>query len=385
MRTLKVLFITNHYIDKQIGSSKGSRGFIKVFSELYNDITFIYPDYPGSNIIQYIPENVQGVPCIDTRSKIHKGLDVYRGRLHRYTNFVRAHLKKNRYDIIVIDHSRIWSSLTESLVKSGAKLITIHHNVEKDYVRDNPEAFYLRLPHSYYAMKAERDAVSYSDVNLTHTRKDKDDLMRMYPNAKGNFYHLGAFDYYKVEYAPSKVASDNIFIITGALSYRQSTVPIVEFLKEYWPMVLEERPMAKLIIAGSNPSASIVRACSKQTAVELIANPSDMSSYLDKAKYYICPINLGSGQKTRLSDGLRKGMPILCHDVSLFGYETIMEAGYMFSYHDKITFKDSLKKMLSLSLNGREIFKAYSDFFSLEASVKRLRGFLEIEQMLNQE
>ena len=148
-------------------------------------------------------------------------------------------------------------------------------------------------------------------------------------------------------------------------------------------MVLEERPMARLIIAGRNPSASIVRECSKQTTVELIANPSDMSNYLDKAKYYICPINLGSGQKTRLSDGLRKGMPILCHDVSLYGYETIFEAGYMFSYHDKVTFKKSLNKMLSLSLDSREVFKAYSDFFSLEASVKRLRGLLEIEQMLN--
>ena len=378
----KVLFITDHYIDKNIGSSKGSRGFIKVFSEIYKDVTFIYPDYEGSDIEQYIPLGVKKIPCIDNRNLVKKGIDYYRGRLHRFCDIVRRHLKKHKYEIIVIDHSHIWSSLTDAFVSSGAKLITIHHNVEKDYVRDNPVSFYLRIPYQYFSIKAEKDAVMNSNVNLTHTGKDKDDLMKMFPNAKGGFYHLGAFDYNMVDYNPSKVADPNTFIITGVLSTRQSTIPIVDFVNHYWPIVIEEKPKAKLIIAGRKPTDLIKKACSSNPSILLVADPEDMTEYLDEAKYYICPINLGSGQKTRISDGLRKGMPVLCHEVSIYGYETIFKAGYINTYHDVQSFRSSLRKVIMTEYDSKEIFREYSNFFSLESSVIRLKKILSEEHLL---
>ena len=379
----KVLFITNHYLDKNIGSSRGSRGFITVFSKVFDGITFIYPDYEGSNIKQYIPSNVRGIPCVDHRSKFRKGLDVYRGRPHRYSDFVRKHLLSNQYDIIVIDHSCIWASLTNTFVQSGAKLITIHHNVEKDYVRDNPAPFYLRLPQLFCRVKAEKDATINSDINLTHTRRDKDVLQNLYPQAKGGFYHLGAFDYNVVQYNPSKKTEPCTFITTGVLSFRQSFVPIVDFVEKYWPIVVNEIPQARLIIAGKDPTNEIKEVCSGKPSIELYANPEDMNPLLDKASFYVCPINLGSGQKTRISDGLRKGMPVLCHDVSVNGYETIRDSGYIFPYHDEESFRESLLNMVQTPIDSRDIFNVYYAFFSLESSVKRLKGFLVKEQLLN--
>ncbi len=382
MNQYKVLFITDHYIDKNIGGAKASRGFITVFSEVYEDLSLIYPDYEGSEIEKYIPSNVKGIPCLDNRSKIQKGIDIYRGRLHRYGDFVKKHLLSFHYDVIVIDHSRIWSSLASTFVNCSAKLITIHHNVEKDYVHDNPAPFYLRRPLRKYAIKAEKNAVIYSDINLTLTGKDKDDLQSMYPQAKGRFYHIGAFDYNMVNYNPSGEVNANTFIITGALSYRQSSVPIVEFINRFWPIILKMNSNSKLIIAGREPSKEIKIACIPYPSIELVSNPPEMTVYLNKAKYYICPINMGSGQKTRISDGLKSGMPILCHKASVYGYETVKDAGYIFTYDDEKTLIESLKAMLISQIDGRNVFNAYSDFFSLNASVKRLKSILVQEMLL---
>lgn len=378
----KILFVTDHYVDKKVGGAKASLGFIKVFSEVFDEITFIYPEYEGSDIAELIPSNVKGIPCIDNRSKFKKGLDLYRGRLHRYGDFLRVHLASNHYDLIVIDHSRIWSSLSDTFIKSGSKLITIHHNVEKDYVKDNPGAFYLRVPQTYYAVEAEKKAVVSSDINITLTGNDKDVLQQLYPDAKGHFYHLGAIDFNVDTYKPGSEVDSFTFIITGALSYRQSIVPIVDFVQNYWPVVVKEYPMAKLIIAGREPSKDIIKVCILFPSVELVANPPDMKVWLNKANYYICPINLGSGQKTRISDGLKSGMSVLCHEVSVYGYECIRDAGFIYPYNDMRTFKSALKQMITTQTDGQFVFNSYKNFFGLEAGVQRLSDILEKENVI---
>ena len=65
------------------------------------------------------------------------------------------------------------------------------------------------------------------------------------------------------------------------------------------------------------------------------------------------------------------------------GLDAYKEAGFIYSYHDEKSFLDSLRKMIKAPVNGYEVFKAYSDFFSLEASVNRLKTFLTKEHLLD--
>lgn len=379
---MKVLFITNHYLDQNFGGPNGSKGFINAFASIYSDMTLIYPDYDGSKITKYIPSSVHGIPCVDKRCVLEKFLDVYRGRINRFHSFLKLHLRANKYDIIIIDHIINWVGNTGTLVNTGSKLITIHHNVERYYMKDNPVNVLIRYPFIYYCNKAEKEAIAYSCLNLAHTIQDIKDYKLLYTKIGGPFYHLGAFEYRQLAKFIEEEKDKNVFIITGNLEYKQTVAPVLDFLQNYYPIMETLIPQSKLIIAGRNPNEEVIYECLKYNNVELIPNPEDMKPLLSKAGAYICPINKGSGQKMRVSDGLKSGLPVICHDVSVCGYEKQVEDGFILPYHDKDSFAKSLKTVISTKYDGQAIFDSYLSFFGIEAATERLRGILNAENLL---
>lgn len=379
---MKVLLITNHYLDRKEGGPNASKGFIKLFSSVFSDITLIYPDNQKGHIDHYIPDNVQKIPYHDIRTKLNKLVDTYRGRLHGLYSIVKKQLDNNRYDLIIIDHSVIWASLTEILKGTESILITIHHNVEKYYHRDNPANLLYRIPLRLFALKAESQAVRNSHINLTLTKKDVEEFKKLFPNAKGTFYHLGAFDYQTIEFKASQKNDLSTYIITGALSFPQSNYPIIEFLNKYYPIICKYNPQNTLIIAGREPTEEMERACKQYSSVHLIKNPPEMLPLLQKAGYYICPINMGSGQKTRVADGFKSGLPVLCHDISSYGYEEMTNRGFLFTYHDKESFEKAYVKMVSNHYSQLEVYNAYEYYFGVNAGVKRLIEILKKENIL---
>ena len=68
-------------MDDNNGGSNASKGFIWSFGYIYSDCTLIYPEHDGVDSSRFIPVSVKEVPVFDHRSKLRKGLDVYRGRL----------------------------------------------------------------------------------------------------------------------------------------------------------------------------------------------------------------------------------------------------------------------------------------------------------------
>lgn len=378
----RLLVITRHRLNENNGGSNASKGFIKCFSALFDDCSLIYPEF--CNPASYIPKKYKLYPCYDGRSKLRKGLDCYRGVLSPLSSFVKRHLSKYSYDIIVIDHSFIGASLVKVVKTTGAKVITIHHNVERDYQHDNRKEYSLsfRLPYIHFAKKAERDCLHYSDLNLTVTPKDASTFRSWYPNKDMHVHYWGIFEYHPIVskvFAPK--ANRKNFIITGSLYFYQSLLPILEFINRYWPLLRQICPSAMLIIAGRNPSEILQRECADKEGITLIPNPDDMATLVQQADYYICPINAGSGLKLRVMDGLRQGLPILCHKISSNGYEPLLNHGCLFTYDDEQTFMDSLRQMLSSSATQNAVYQTYCENFSLKTGVNRLRQIMEQEKI----
>ena len=375
---MKYLFITRHYLDESSGGSNASKGFIWSLSNVVDDMTLIYPEHDNFDSKAYIPETVKLLPVYDQRSNIQKGLDMYRGRVHRFCDYVKHHLENNRYDVVVIDHSFTAIGVIQNVKKSGAKIITIHHNVETDYLKDNEPSWSYRIPYDYYVKKGERDALELSDLNLTLTDNDAKKFKSWYPDRDLHLHTIGICEYKpSVEKQFEVRTFNNIFVISGSLCFKQSVLPILDFLDRYFPIMLEVCPECKLIITGRNPNNELKQACAKYPNIELVPSPEDIDSVIKRASVYISPIYAGSGIKLRVMDGLRRRMPVLCHEVSAWGYETIVEAGVMNTYHDEDSFRDSLMKVLESGADPNDVYNAYQNYFSLEKGVERFKGVLD--------
>lgn len=381
---MKILIITRHYLDENNGGSNCSKAYIRALADIYPDSTLIYPEHNDKTSRQFIPASINAIPCYDYRNKIQKGLDVYCGILHRATKFVAEHLSTNRYDIVFIDHSITANGIMDNMKKQGCKIVTIHHNNESQYIRDNTPSILYRIPYTYYAKKAERDALVKSDLNITLTEKDAISFRNLYPNRNIHCYNMGTFQYQNL---PAIIQDDGIrschtFAITGSMNFKQSQGPVIEFIKRYFPLLLRKIPNAQLIIAGRNPSKRIKEACSKNNHITLIPNPENMANVILQADVYICPLNTGSGVKLRVMDGLKLGIPILGHTISMNGYESVQKDGFFFNYQDELSFERALENIVRLRYSKQQVYESFLSYFGFEMGKNRLKTILQQQNMI---
>lgn len=373
-----MLIITRHRLHENNGGANGSKGFIHCIARLFENCSLICPAFEGT-ATTYIPANIKVYPYYDRRSNIRKGIDMWCGHICANASFVRNHLKTHRYDIIVIDHSFAGASLVRTIKDTGAKIITIHHNVERDYLNDNRKDYSIlwRWPYIHFAQIAEKDSLELSNLNLTVTEKDAKEFQSWYVDKK-NIQSWGNFEYRPMQQKTfqQKDNSKIVFVISGSLYFEQSLTPIIEFMNRYWPIVNQLYSHAELIIAGRNPRKLLISICGNFKNVYLFPNPVDMEEIIKRCNYYICPINAGSGRKLRIIDGLKQGLPILCHEVSAAGYEQIAKAGCLFSYHDEKSFKSALQAMVHAQICPEIVYDTFRNCFSLETGTERLRQIL---------
>ena len=377
----RILIATYHRLDENTGGSNGSKGFIHCFANLFDDCSIVCQAFDNKS--QLIPSTYKIHPYRECRNKIQLAIDIYRGVIFGLYYALKEHLETHQYDIIVIDHSIVGAAIVRDIKATGAKIITIHHNVERDYLDANAKQFSLtyRLPYLYYAKKAERDCLRMSDVNLTVTEHDARVFRSWYSDV--HVYNWGNFEYRPI---PDKVftkrTKEKTFVITGSLDFQQSLLPIMEFIHRYWPLVRQAYPQAQLLIAGRQPAEKLQATCAQTEGITLVPNPDDIAAVVAKANYYLCPIFTGSGRKLRILDGLKQGLPVLCHAVSSSGYESISDCGCMFTYTDEQSFTSALQQMLTADIQPQQVYQAFKDTFSISNGTVRLRHILQQENII---
>lgn len=385
---MKVLFVTRSYLFQNNGGANASKAYVKAFSLIYSNLTIVYPENVYGQSDKYIPENINKIPCSDTRSSIVKGLDMYRGRLHRFCVPVKRLLNKEDFDIVIFDNSITSLGLIKHAKRTNCKIFTIHHNVEMEYLKDNPVSMLYSLPYKHYVKKAEKVALLNSLLNFTLTKDDADTFSKMIPKHNLHLYKIGVFEFSNAVFCPANQPNRNEssgnmnFVISGSLYFRQSEKPIIEFLKYYYPLLKEKYPMAKLIITGRNPTKQLCETVLHTKDVELVPNPDDINEVISKANYYICPINAGGGLKLRVMDGLKLGLAAVVHRVSSRGYEDFIEKKILFEYCDTKSFLYAIDSLISSKVSSRTVYEAYLQNFSLEAGKNRIEAALRCENLL---
>lgn len=371
---MKVLFITYHYLHGKGGGVFASRGFINAFSALSEGMTLLCPQ-KGDNSPVGIDPKVHVVPVRNHGPKVCRILAFLLGRIHRFYGVFDEVLASDKFDTVVFDACYVSHGLIGKARRAGCRVITIHHNYQCDYVRAN-EVFPERLPMLFWTWVSERNAVRRSDLNLTLTSQDKALLQKHYdPRHKADIRVLGVFEYErKSRPAAKQEVEEPVFVITGNLEMRQTVLPLLEWLDSCYPVLKEEIPSATVLVAGKNPTESLVSRC-REYGVELIPSPADMQVVLDRGRYYICPASQGGGLKLRMMDGLGNGMPVLAHTAAARGYERFLDRS-VFCFSDIDTFRDALHRMVSKPYDRETVVQLYQEVFSFDAGLERLRSLL---------
>ena len=308
-------------------------------------------------------------------------LSFFTGHLHRHVEAVsrRLHEADSDYDLIVFNNSKTSTGLLNLAKKKGIDVVTIHHNVELEFVRDNTTNPILRKIMLHHVTNAERMSYLYSDYNLFLTQQDMNAFHRLYGESKGKEGVIGAFEVKELpEWKTKKVDLNHlVFAITGSLCTVQGVDGICYFFEELYKYIPKG---AGVIISGRQPTKIVFDLCNKYENVRLVANPADMADIINQADIYLCPTRLGGGLKLRVMDGLKLGIPVLSHSCSARGYDAFLEGDYLTVFSNAEEFGKALEKQVKMLKEGRlgrkEVRRRYEELFSYEAGYKRVKTIL---------
>ena len=371
----KILYICYHNpFGTKGGGAMASHAYLRAFSELMDGAL----DLICSSTLQI--EDHSDIKCSDIiyvreRNWIRKFSSIFTGYMNRYVPFTKKWISKNhdKYQLVVFDHSNVSGPLVEYVNTYGLKSITIHHNFERDFFKDNNKAIYKFL-FLHHVIKWERTAYLKSTLNLFLTMHDMNKFHDIYGIGKGKNDLIGVFEF--EDYSTPKEyprCEKKTFVITGSLGVPQTIDAITYFfsdLYEYLPLE------SKVIVAGRKPSQQIVKLCSKHQNVELISDPADMNEIVSQADIYLCATRTGGGLKLRIMDGLKNGLPVITHFCSARGFEIFENEVFFKIYGTPLEFKKSVLELMRLNNNKKEIQNIYKKHFSYEAGVNRLKKIL---------
>lgn len=369
----KVLFVTHHYLHGNGGGVYASRSFINAIATLVPDMTLLCP-VNGTDLPAEILPSVHQVHVPYAVPRWRKGLDLLLGRIHRYFGVLEKELSAHQYDTVVFDTCYPSFRMLGKVREAGCRVITIHHNCQYEYARDNTP-FPIRPLMLFWLRICERQAVRGSDLNLVLTPEDRELLYGFYdPHRLAKIEVAGVHEYKPVPLPALNRVREPVFIITGNLGAMQSEDSLMRWFDRYYPILKEKIPAARLILAGHAPSSRLADRC-RSLEVELIPSPAEMDPILARARYYICPTDLGGGIKLRIMDGLRHGLPVLTAAVSARGYAPFL-GKTLFSYADPETFRESLDSILEADFDPHDVQRLYKELFSFETCVQKLSQWI---------
>jgi glycosyltransferase involved in cell wall biosynthesis len=120
--------------------------------------------------------------------------------------------------------------------------------------------------------------------------------------------------------SPQVSEDSRVMIFTGDMSYKPNIDAMLWFTKEILPLVLEELPDARLKIVGRVPVPEIQRLIHHGN-IEVKGYVPDLAEAIATSAFYILPMRLGSGIRSKLFDVFPLGKAIVTTTVGAEGLE----------------------------------------------------------------
>jgi polysaccharide biosynthesis protein PslH len=153
---------------------------------------------------------------------------------------------------------------------------------------------------------------------------------------------------------PLKVKTEpKTMVFTGLMSYYPNNHGILYFLKNIYPLILNQTPEAKIFIVGKNPSKELLKYASER--VVITGYVEDVRPYMAHAEVFIIPLLIGGGIRGKALEAMAMKIPIVttsigCESIHLKHKESALFADQPAEFADAVhqLFRDeSLREKLA--------------------------------------
>lgn len=376
----RCLFISMHQFGQRTGGSIASGNFLKIALGVFDGRVRVVAAKESKPYLEAL--KVEQTVLVSSRNYWSKLWGLLSGTCaDRFSPYCDGNLDAllDGINHVILDGSMI-GRFAKSIKRRypDVHVTQLHHNYEKAFYRDHAQRWFVRPFHSRVIDYNQGGGWHASDLNLVFTERDLNDLKGAYGEAESGVSKV--FGYFE-EVLPleNRESSSNDqlihLVITGNMSVRKGYAGAIWFVREIMPKL----DGVRLTIAGRAPVDELRDLCQELDNVQLVANPEDMSVVLNAGDVFVNPSSEGSGIKVRNFDGLRRGIPVLCHEGNRHGFEAL-PSDVFGTFNDLEGFADGLNRLCEASIESRSVrervYESYCKHFSLSAGEKKLKQIM---------
>ena len=249
------------------------------------------------------PRSVREFADPDLEWLIHR--KIYLDRIDilqlEYTSLIQYAGRFERLASVIFEHDIYFQSLSRGLAQ------------KKGIVLAKASAEYLRALHYELTHLPDCDQVQVC------TRENREFLASFLPRATTRIQeglragiHVSQFAFHSGGRQPGSM------LFVGSFRHTPNVEAIKWFMDHVLPRILERRPDARLVVAGSDPPPRGLFAKAAR-AVELLGFVEDIRTELACREVFVCPILSGSGVRVKLLEAFASGIPVVSTAVGAEG------------------------------------------------------------------
>jgi polysaccharide biosynthesis protein PslH len=206
----------------------------------------------------------------------------------------------------------------------GAPIIVVDENVDhllesQRMDRDGPSAAAERRVE--FALRLEREAWLRASMCTAVTEDDVAHIREQVPGHDVRWSPSGC-DHIAQEYTDGRSwppATGGRIAFVGNYGYGPTADAAGWLVDELWPAIRRTAPRAELVLAGANPTASLLSAAEDDRSIVVTGPLPSLVPVLRGTDLFVCPLRIGGGIKTKILEALYLGLPIVTTAIGVQG------------------------------------------------------------------
>jgi len=150
-------------------------------------------------------------------------------------------------------------------------------------------------------------AVRHARATLVVNERERASLMRLAPDANVRVLPNGIdLDTFHPDAAP---AEDATVIFCGVMNYAPNEQGARWLAESVWPIVRRQRPDARLLLVGSDPTPAVRALAARDPSIEVTGTVPDVRPFLWRAAVAAAPLHVARGIQNKVLEAIASGLP----------------------------------------------------------------------------
>ncbi len=168
-------------------------------------------------------------------------------------------------------------------------------------------------------------------------------------------------------------------LFVGSFNHRPNVLAADLLIQKIWPLVLAQRPEARLVLAGRGSQEHLDTRNSQGSGVSAMGFVDDLTPLFSKSTLFLAPLPEGGGIKIKILEAMARGIPVITTPVGAEGITT-KDADTLIITNADEGFAAEVLQALDDPLSEKRAQRArklMEENFGWKAIVQRLKGIYQ--------